>query len=379
MEEIIAFTVVLELPHDLGFDNVAVFGFEDGPAWEGWDEASMARMIRFDRELEAGRRPMCRVMLRQTRVRSRLPLQAADKVYSGWVLPLLPLRHRVLRRLVYRVASLWGLRETATVAAVTAFLPSAGTPDTPDPEWVQEQVQDAIAVLNRLLICVGIEGNNPRVGPIYVADLPALVPVIFETQPVATKRRTGGTFLHPLHQWLPTTLKQDGHFDELQRASDLFRSVQERRTPWFLVLDLTHTARRDGAAGRHESAVIGAATAIEVMAATLVQEVGAIDGWPHARIENVLKAGFRNLLVSHLPGLLRQPVDIDDATTPWGRWWREGYSMRNAVVHEGRKPTEGDAQRAVYAAMDLVAEVGRVLENDPRLETLSVGMPSGVA
>ena len=83
-------------------------------------------------------------------------------------------------------------------------------------------------------------------------------------------------------------------------------------------------------------------------------------------------------MVTHVPKLLDLSVDIEDASTPWGRWWRDGYELRNRVVHGGHRPNANEAMEAVSSSMDLVAAVGRAVEGDPDLGDLAFGLPTGV-
>lgn len=379
MEEILVVTVVAELPSDLGIENVGVFSFEDAPPWEGWDAPSMANLIHFLRPLEQNRRPEFRIMFRRARVRTRLPLQAADKAYSDWVDPLLQRRRRMYRRIAYTVLAAIGMREFITVAAITAFLPAHEVAEDLGPSWIEQRTTLALAVLNEFLICLGVEANDPRVGPIYRTDLPARLPVLTEIQPVPTAWRVGHNTMTTLHDWFPAVRPRQRDPEHLDRAAALFRATHEGETPWFAVLELTHTARRDGMAGRYASAVLTAGTGIEVLVATIITHAGRLRGWPPARIDGILGSGLKNMVLDHVPRALDVRVDIDDPETPWGTWWLAGYQLRNAVAHRNHRPTESEAQSAVYAAMELVAEVGRVIDADPVLSELSLGLPTGVA
>src|SRR5205807_2088809 len=152
---------------------------------------------------------------------------------------------RLKRRVVYRVASIVGLHEFVTAAAITAFLPTRYLPVDVGPAWTEHRVLLALQVLNDFLVALGIEANDPRIGPVYRSDLPPLVPVIVETQPVPTPKRQGGDWLAPLHDWFPARARSLRENDEIERAASLFRAEREKVTPWFPVLELTHTARRD--------------------------------------------------------------------------------------------------------------------------------------
>jgi hypothetical protein len=265
-----------------------------------------------------------------------------------------------------------------TAAAITAFLPTRHLPVDAGPAWTEHRILLALQVLNEFLVALGIEANDPRIGPVYRSDLPPLVPVIAETQPVPTPKRQGGDWLAPLHDWFPAHARSLREHNEVERAASLFRAEREKETPWFPVLELTHTARRDGMAGRYSSSVLSAGTAIEMLLSTVNTEAGRTRGWSQEKIDAILTSGYKNILVAQIPKALQVSIDIDDDSTPWGAWWRKGYAMRNAVAHHGHRPTEEEAHAAIYAAMELVAEVGRIVDADPNLAHLGLGLPTGV-
>jgi hypothetical protein len=379
MEEILVHSVIAELPHDLAMSDVAVFAFEEGPAWRDWDERSMARLIGYEPRLDPNRRPQFRIVFRRVRVRGQLPLQAADKSFRDWVTPLLPRHGGLARRLAYLLFSSLGLRRHVTVAGITAFLPTAGLPADTGQAWTEERISKALEVLNDFLIALAVETQDARIGAIVRSDLPPRLPIVIETQPVPTPRRQGHHGLVALHDaWWPTSARQLRPLAEVERASTLFRAARENRTVWFPVLELTHGARRDGLAGRYSASALAAATGIEVLVGTTVREVGLARDLARTRIAGILDSGLKNILTAHLPDLLRTTVNLDDEASAWGRWYVNGYSLRNAVAHEGHRPTEEEAHEAVYAAMHLVAEVGRLIDADPDLAHLSLGIPTGV-
>ena len=322
MEEILAFTVVAELPHDLALtNNLAVYAFEEAPPWTGWDENTMAGLIGYHGlTLDLGRLPTYRIVFRRARVRSRLPLQAADKAFGEWVTPLLSRWTRVRRRLSYHVAAAIGLHELVTVAGITALLPTRQLPSDTGPTWTEHRVMLALEVLNDFLVALGVESRDARIGPISRSDLPAMVPITVETQPVPTPRRQGGHWLAPLHGWRPVARGRARDIAEAESAAALFRAAREHETAWFPVLELTHTARRDGLAGRYSAGVLSAGTGIEILLSTLVRKVGPIRGWSPQKIEGVLDCGLANILRIHIPALLHTTVDLADAATPWGHW-----------------------------------------------------------
>ena len=379
METIVALTVVAELPHDLKISGRAVFAFERSKPWAGWDERSMATLAGYPPSLAEGRTPTFRLAFERTRIRSRLPLQAADKAFGRWIRPLLSKRQRMRRRIGLALASITGLRETVSVCGLTAFIPARLVPDDPTDGWIEERIAIAIEMLNGFLVALGVESGDARIGPITRGDLPAMVPVIAEEQPVDPSERRGLSWLVPIHPWRPNS--RGGLRDEqsLMNAATLFRGALEGTTVWFPVLELGHLARRDGLAGRYSASIISAASAIEVLLSTIVREVGQIRGWSPSPIEGAIGSGLKNLLVNHVPPLLKISVDLEDHTSPWGLWWNHGYQLRNSVVHGGHSPSEEESDQAVVAAMHLVAAVGQTIHQEEDLRHLAFGLPNRVS
>lgn len=283
-----------------------------------------------------------------------------------------------MRRVGLPLARMIGMREMVSVVAVTAFMPSRQMPE-PDKEWVDLRIAIALDVLNEFLIALGVQARDARVGPITRSDLPPAVPMIIEEQPVPDGQRVGAHHVFNLHPWMPSGGTTTRDPDLLMAAATLFRAAREGTTAWFPVLELGHLARRDAVAGRFAASIVSAATSIEILLSTVVREVGPIRGWDDGRISGALESGFKNIATVHVPKLLGISVDIDDVTTAWGRWWQAGYLIRNEVVHAGRRPTDAQAQEAVWSAMELIAEVGRLIEADAGLGDLGFGLPTGVS
>jgi len=379
METILALTVVAELPHDLGIDGQAVFAFEHGAPWQEWDEVSMAGLAGYPPAMAEGRRPKFRLAFERCRVRSRLPLQAADKTFGRWVMPLLPARQRLRRRVGLRLASILGLREMVTVVSITAFIPEGDLPPDPFDGWYEARIGMAIDVLNEFLVALGIQRGDPRIGPVSRSDLPPVVPLIAEKQPVEGTKREGSTWLVPLHPWVPNPVTEPLDHQELLHAATLFRGGIEGTTPWFSVLEVGHHAIRDGLAGRYGPSVVSAATCVEILLSTVVRTVGPVRGWSKERIDGALGSGLKNVLTVHVAKLLAVSVDLEDESAVWGRWWNAGYMVRNKAVHAGHRPSEAEADEATNATMHVVAEVGRLIKEDSELQHLSFGLPDSVS
>ena len=304
MEQILALTVVAELPHDLGMHDTAVFAFEEGTPWTGWDAESMAGMVGYTKGPVEGRVPTFRLTFRRMKTRTRLPLYAADKAFGKWVTPLLTRRQRIRRRIGMSLARIIGLREMVTVVGITAFLPARLVPD-PTEEWVEIRVGKALDVLNEFLIALGIEAQDARVGPVTRSDLPPSVPLIAEEQPVPAGKRIGTNWLVSLHPWRPNAHGGLRNPDVLMEAATLFRAAT-RNTMVGFRLELSHLARRDALAGRYSASIVSSATSIEILFSTLAREMGPIRGWSQSKIDGALDSGFKICCLAR-PEALRSP------------------------------------------------------------------------
>jgi hypothetical protein len=75
-------------------------------------------------------------------------------------------------------------------------------------------------------------------------------------------------------------------------------------------------------------------------------------------ITNVLDGAFAARVRDHFAKLLGYSGDPRTATDPLGSWWREGYQLRNQVVHLGHRPTPEEAHAALLATDTLLGDVG---------------------
>jgi hypothetical protein len=378
MDEVAAVTVVMELPHDVGLDNVGVFGFTKGPLWPGWTREQAGNYVQFLGAVEPGRCPVHRIVFKRVRVRSRLPLYASDRTFGDWGAALLPRHKRRLRKAMQRLFGTIGLFEEVSVAAVTWFTPAGALPDLSQGEHREARIEEALSVLNDFLVCLGVEGNDPLLGPLARVDLPAAVPMLLETQPVPTASRRGISWLTPMHAWMPSVRRRIRDPAEVAAAAALFRAAYEKETVWFRVLELSHAARRDVVAGRYAGTVLTAATSVEVLVSTAVREVARVRNWSNTKIDGVLGAGFKNLLETHLPALLGMSIDLEDPADPFGAWYLSGYAARNAVVHAGHTPTASEAWDAFTSSAEVITHVGRLVESDPTVSHLGLGLPTGL-
>ena len=73
----------------------------------------------------------------------------------------------------------------------------------------------------------------------------------------------------------------------------------------------------------------------------------SIPDYSHERVSKILDAGLMNLLKDHLPKALGRDFI---GTEEHGRWKKDLYELRNAVVHNGKEVDPCEAERALEAA-----------------------------
>ena len=74
-------------------------------------------------------------------------------------------------------------------------------------------------------------------------------------------------------------------------------------------------------------------------------------------VSKILDAGLINLLKDHLPKVMgKEFIGTDEH----GRWSQDLYTLRNAVVHDGRGVQSDEAERALEAAEDALVWMGEL-------------------
>ena len=132
---------------------------------------------------------------------------------------------------------------------------------------------------------------------------------------------------------------------------------------------LVLNARRSLLFEDYRIAVIEAETAFEVgidrilTCYYLSQTTKSTEGYvvpAHSRedVDRLLDAGLTNLIEHHLPKALGRDFI---GTDKHHRWQQDLYSLRNAVIHEGKEVQAGQAERALAAAEDVLVWIGAVM------------------
>lgn len=224
-------------------------------------------------------------------------------------------------------------------------------PDTLTEEWRFSQLHKALDRLNDFLLAAASVHGDPELAPVAPQDLP---PVVFGMG--WDLPRYWGEFprinfwTYLLHDRIP-----DRPRDPLTRAeADLAMWMTvERDHPLTAPSHLFLSAQQAMHRGRLTHSIVDSGTAVEMLVAAAVRLLASDQGYSAAKLENVLKAPFANLLRDHFASFLGYSRELDTSDDALGIWWRDGYKTRNSVVHEGRKPTEEEAAKALGSALQL--------------------------
>jgi hypothetical protein len=219
-----------------------------------------------------------------------------------------------------------------------------------DTKWVRDQFDAALDLLNDFLMLLGEASEDFRIGPVAPIELPT------EIHGMKADFRNG----LPL-DWQPFTLLTyrgqppngiDLPAGTIERTLDLVGEPGQPR-PFFPAFEMSAAAHRSFFAGRLRHAVLESGTGIELLIYAAVREVAFESGKPLKKVEDILSAGFKNLVIDHFAPHFSFSSDLDNRADSLGRWWQDGYDLRNRVVHEGHQPTKSEVECALLAAAHL--------------------------
>ena len=367
-EPIVSSTVFFELPYDIGADLMHAWTYERQEPWHGWDAASMAGLIGVPAALPRGLRPQYRVAFRRTPCRrpdsSASVALAFPEVFSSG--------QSRLRALIdtarLRARALLGTKQNRTVVAVTHWQGvSEGAGD-------EEQIRRDVAALNDFLAAYSLVSDDPLLGPLTVAELPSVAPMIgvtgSEDGPVALQ---GFVSVSP---WRQALLEIPREEEDLIRAAIMFDVELSGDDPTFRVIALLHEALRDMTAGRFVRSVMFAGTAIELLVGSTIERAWVPMGLDPRRLPGALSAPFRSQLEHQLAKVLDVEIDLAVRGAPVAEWWHTGYKLRNDVVHDAKRPTRTQVSDGLRTSFELAAFVGRQLEQNEATRDLRGMLPT---
>jgi hypothetical protein len=339
----------VELPFDLGLphDSTMTLFEGEGPI-PGWEDVQVRPLPGLSpiQGLWAG----TSLLFRRARVRSPEMLAATHKAFGeviyandGWL-------RRLRRRLPRRPSKKLQFLETRTVVQLTLIRPG---PDAVDEEWLSDQFDAGLAKLNDYLVTVGAVTQDPAIGPISARDLPpAVICLVGE---VTEEHPDPGFFLLHVGEQVEAEAVS---FAQAEHMAHLVAKQHSDGHPFWLLGEALAETRRALDRGRPAHVVIEAGIAFEVLVSALVRELAALNGLPAEKVEGILDAGLKNVLIDHLPKLAGLCIDLNDPENIFGAWYVHAYDLRNRVVHGGYRPSLAEARQAANSVKAVVDHVG---------------------
>jgi len=218
-------------------------------------------------------------------------------------------------------------------------------------EWRFQQLHIALDRLNDFLLAAATVHGDPEIAPIAPQDLPPFVFGMGWDLPrtlVSPPLFSFWTYL--IHERAPHRPRSSLTRAEADLA--MWMTV-EKDHPLVASSHQFLSAEQALHRGRLTHAIVDAGTAVEMMVAAAVRLAGPERGYDQRKLKSALKAPFGSLLKEHFARLLEYEGDPLNAEDPLGEWWRKGYLVRNAVVHEGYKATPREAAEALESALHL--------------------------
>lgn len=368
------FTFMLELPRavPVPHETQSVFFDTSTPGWSGWPAHLVGGLLgQGAPSFPPDQAPGTRIVVRHTNVVGPVGLQAATEAFADWVEPVLSGPDAAARAADLEEWKASGFETVRSVIAITRFVPQSEHPRAAEmtTRWMRSLFETALADLNGMLEALGLTTRSWSLGTVTPEDLPALLPVLVQSSHAGSDGRPqGATLLLELHDAYPAV---PGLFDPqlgpVEEAVALSNAANHGEQPFFLAFRYVRAAFAERLAGDPTRAVIDLNTAVEIIISGVLAEGGQAVGWDAARITRATaeRTGLRNRLQDHLGPLVGEIIDTDDASTPWGHWWADGYAKRNAAVHRGVRITRIEADAAFDAGTDLVEHLtGRLSARD---------------
>jgi hypothetical protein len=360
--EVVVITHVLELPQDLRVPSGIAFGLTEQreDVFVDWPDKAKVALTRVPIQTP-GWSPVHRLVFRNAVVKTALPLQAADLAFKDYVQPLMPpeeWRERE-RSLKEAVARGWDVRKTV-VAASTFVAPERWRGRSDElRDLLRRQLDESLDFLNDYIVSLSLLRGDPLLVPVSRGDLAAACPVVIEAAPMQEGKRSGTTFIYPIHEHVPLPVVEVEPPEEEIRG-DIAEFATYRRYqgfPLFLYYELLHSAEAARRLHRYAQAVATLGTTVEVFINAVIRMIAEARSEDTAQLERALRAPLRNQIEHHLPRYATVTVDLTDVANPFGKWWQGGYQLRKDVIHEGRRPDAADADAAFDDASVLVRAV----------------------
>jgi len=217
--------------------------------------------------------------------------------------------------------------------------------------WRIEQLHLALDRLNQFLLAAATVHGDPELAPVAPQDLPPVVFGMGWDIPRRFETFKGIDFWSYLvHSRIPDRPRRPLTRAEADLA--MWMSI-EHEHPLVPSSHLFLSAEQAMHRGRLTHAVVDAGTAVEMLIAGAIRILAEEHSYTDEKLRGVLQAPFASLAKDHFAVFMGYAKDTEESSDALGLWWQTGYRIRHAVVHEGRKVTEREAEEALGSALQL--------------------------
>lgn len=378
LQPVTLFTFFLELPYGLPIsaERATVTVDERDVHWEGWSDDQIASILTSEPEnpFPPEFAPGTRIVVRHVKTIDRPPLLIAEEAFADWVDPLFTEPEAAKRRTERASHGDAGIGVVRSVVALSRFLPRTAHPRGEEitAGWLLAQFRQALSDFNGLLEALGFVLGRWDIGAITLRDLPAEIPVLIgATQKLPDSRPAGITFTARIHDAYPAFADHFGpQLQPSEEAARLTNAARHGEQPYMEVFRFVHVAESERLAGDAARAVIDLNTAVEILISVTLREGGPIAGLSEEELKSAESAGLKNKVKRYLARMVGEELDIANPETSWGRWFGDGYQLRNEAVHEGASLDRNAVERAFAQAGEIIAEVKDRLERQEHLRAL---------
>lgn len=365
-EPVFTVSFLLELPHSLRIGEVRFLVSDYGEDWPGWSAGALGFMAGFP-PLPPKRQPRYRIEIKDAKTRGREPLRAANRAFPDWDRWMVSRRRRLGRRVRRVLSDLRGPVERKSIACVSLFIreeDALGAWGEEGFEWLSRCFDDALDILNQYIVVLAGMTDEVHISSLTRSDLPRLQPVNVTLEPPGVWSPISTTL--DIHSFFPQGLPPERSAEEVANAVNVIYEYRAGRAPFVPFIELYQAAEHHLFSGRNAQSVISTATASEVLINTMLRVLWAQLELDPEKLPGALNCGFQNQLKDQIPKFLDVTLDLKDEQTPAGIWKRDCYDLRNRVVHEGHKPTSGEALACKVSLRLFANWLGESLKSDPR-------------
>lgn len=131
--------------------------------------------------------------------------------------------------------------------------------------------------------------------------------------------------------------------------------IESEYNPFITAAELRHAATRELRDGFFRDAVIHAQSAVESMLGSLYVAIREIEGITAIAAEQEREnLPFMRMVKREFASRLGGQWDVDDVSTPIGRWRSTAYQLRNKVIHAAYHPTYAETLDAIESVRGFI-------------------------